>query len=50
MDKLLSQKTGIKAFIAENAEESVVYGTGKALDNLNLISDGTLNIQRNKML
>jgi rod shape-determining protein MreB len=50
MDKLISQKTGIKAYISDNAEESVVFGTGKALDNLNMISDGTINIQRNKML
>lgn len=50
MDKLISEKTGIDARVVDNAIESVVCGTGKALEELNSITEGTLNVQRNKMM
>lgn len=36
LDKLISQETGIPVIVAENALESVVLGTGKALEHLHL--------------
>lgn len=37
MDKLIKKSTGINAMIAEDAISCVAIGTGKALDNLNLL-------------
>ena len=37
LDKLLQEKTGINVMIAEDAVSCVALGTGKALDNLDLI-------------
>lgn len=37
LDKLLSQKTGINVIIADDAVSAVALGTGKALENLDLL-------------
>ena len=37
LDKLLEHKTGIKVIIADDAVSAVAIGTGKALDNLDLL-------------
>jgi rod shape-determining protein MreB len=37
LDKLLEQKTGIKVIIADDAVSAVALGTGKVLDNLDLL-------------
>lgn len=37
MDKLIQNETGIKAFVAEDAESCVAFGTGKALDNISIL-------------
>ena len=50
MDKLISAKTGINTYVAEDPISCVVNGTGKSLEHLSSIQDGTLNIQRNKVL
>jgi len=48
MDKLIEKCTGIETRVAENAVSCVVRGTGKALDDMNELSDGTINVLRNK--
>jgi len=50
MDKLISVKTGIYTLVADDPVECVVMGTGKTLENISAIQEGTLNIQRNKVL
>ena len=37
LDKLLEERTGINIMIAEDAVSCVALGTGKALDNLDII-------------
>lgn len=37
LDKLLQEKTGIRVMIAEDAVSCVALGTGKALDNLDIL-------------
>ena len=37
LDKLLKEKTGINVMIAQDAESCVALGTGKALDNLDVL-------------
>ena len=41
LDKLLQEKTGINVMIAEDAVSCVALGTGKALDNLDIL-DGKI--------
>jgi rod shape-determining protein MreB len=40
LDKLLSSKTGIDVIIADDAVSCVALGTGKTLDNLDLLKGG----------
>ncbi len=49
-DKLLSSHTGIEAHIADDAVSCVAYGTGKALDNLSMMQEGTINISRKRQI
>ena len=37
LDKLLQEETGINVNVAEDAESCVALGTGKALDNLDML-------------
>ena len=39
IDKLIEESTGIKVMIAEDAISCVAIGTGKALDNINLLDE-----------
>lgn len=41
LDKLLQEKTGISVFIAEDAVSCVALGTGKALDNIEVIEQSS---------
>jgi rod shape-determining protein MreB len=41
MDKLLEYKTGIKVIIADDAVSCVAIGTGKTLDNLDVLRKDT---------
>ena len=41
LDKLLQEATGIKVTIAEDAVSCVALGTGKALDNLDVLTEKT---------
>lgn len=44
LDKLLESKTGIETHVADEAVSCVAYGTGKSLDNLTVMQDGTMNL------
>lgn len=42
LDRMLSEKTGIPCYVAEDAVSCVAIGTGLALDNMDLYSNGTV--------
>lgn len=50
LDKLIESKTGIATRIADDAIACVVRGTGKALESIGVLQEGTLNLQRNRAL
>lgn len=37
MDRLIQNETGIRAYVAEDAESCVAYGTGKALEHMEVL-------------
>ena len=49
-DKLVSARTGIHTVIAEDAISCVAIGTGKSLDSLNNMQDGTMNLSRRRQM
>ncbi|MDR0248547.1 MAG: rod shape-determining protein MreB [Oscillospiraceae bacterium] len=49
-DKLIEQKTGIATHVADEAVSCVAYGTGKSLDMVNDMQDGTINLSRRKQM
>lgn len=49
-DKLLAEKTGIRTRIAEDAVSCVAYGTGKSLDHIQEMQDGTMNLLRRRQM
>ena len=49
-DKLVTARTGIHTVIAEDAISCVARGTGKSLDSLNNMQDGTMNLSRRKQM
>ncbi len=49
MCRLIQNETGIKTVIAEGAEECVALGTGKALDNIELLRNYNAGEQRRNM-
>ncbi len=49
-DKLIEQKTGIITHVADEAVSCVAYGTGKSLDMINDMQDGTINLSRRKQM
>lgn len=49
-DKLVAAKTGIPTHVADDAISCVAYGTGKALDNLTAMQDGTMNLGRRRQM
>jgi len=49
-DKLVTARTGITTVIAEDAIGCVALGTGKSLDSLNAMQDGTMNLSRRKQM
>ncbi len=48
MDRLIEKASGIKTFISENPVTSVVIGTGRSLDNMNVLPEGIINISRQR--
>ncbi len=49
-DKLVTARTGIHTVIAEDAISCVAIGTGKSLDSLNNMQDGTMNLSRRRQM
>jgi rod shape-determining protein MreB len=49
-DKLVESKTGIATHVADDAISCVAYGTGKSLDSIGEMQDGTINLSRRKQL
>ena len=49
-DKLIEKHTGIETHVADDAISCVAYGTGKSLEWLGDMQDGTMNISRNKQM
>ena len=49
-DKLVEARTGIHTVVAENAISCVAIGTGKSLDSLGSMQDGTVNLSRRRQM
>ena len=49
-DRMITERTGIPARIADDAVSCVAYGAGKALENLRHMSEGTQNFARRRQL
>ncbi|MBQ9535570.1 MAG: rod shape-determining protein MreB [Clostridia bacterium] len=49
-DKLIEAKTGIATRVADDAISCVAYGTGKALENIDQMQDGTMNLTRRRQM
>ena len=49
-DKLITARTGIHTVVAEDAISCVALGTGKSLDSLGAMQDGTMNLSRRKQM
>ena len=49
-DKLITARTGIQTTVAENAIACVAEGTGKSLDWISTMQDGTMNLSRRKQM
>ncbi len=49
-DKLITARTGIHTVIAENAIQCVAEGTGKSLESIGEMQDGTMNLSRRKQI
>lgn len=48
LDKLVSMKTGMPAYVAENSLECVVKGTGKTIEDLGQLRTVLINARKNK--
>ena len=49
-DKLITSRTGIATAVAENAIACVAEGTGKSLDMITDMQDGTINLSRRRQI
>ena len=49
-DRLIESHTGIETHVADDAISCVAYGTGKSLDNVSDMQDGTMNLSRRKQM
>ncbi len=49
-DQLIFSKTGIRTYVAEDAISCVAIGTGKCLDKVAKLQDGTINLARNRKM
>ena len=49
-DQLVEARTGIHTVVAEDAISCVAQGTGKSLDSLNDMQDGTVNLSRRRQM
>ena len=48
LDKLISQKTGMPVYVAENPLECVVNGTGKTLEDLEKLKTILINARKRR--
>ena len=46
----IEARTGIHTVVAESAISCVAEGTGKSLDSLNAMTDGTVNLSRRRQM
>ena len=46
LDRAIENATGIRTYIAENPSTCVAIGTGRSLDNIQVLPEGTINISR----
>jgi len=49
-DKLVEAQTGIETHVADDAISCVAFGTGKSLDSLDHMQDGTMNLSRRRQM
>ena len=49
-DKLIESHTGIETHVADDAISCVAYGTGKSLETIGDMQDGTINLSRRKQM
>ena len=49
-DQLVTRVTGIKTRVAKDAVSCVAIGTGKSLDNLDMLPEGTINLSRERKI
>ena len=49
-ERLIEARTGIHTIVAEDAISCVAEGTGKSLDSLNAMTDGTVNLSRRRQM
>ncbi len=49
-DQLVTRVTGIKARVADDAVSCVAVGTGKSLDNLDMLREGTINLSNERKI
>ena len=48
LDRLIEHATGIRTYVAENPSTCVAVGTGRSLDNMQVLPEGTINISRQR--
>lgn len=46
LDRAIEHATGIRTYVADNPSTCVAIGTGRSLDNLQVLPDGIINISR----
>lgn len=49
-DKLVESRTSIVTHVADDAVSCVAYGTGKCLESVNEMQDGTINLSRRRQM
>ena len=49
-DKLIESHTGIETYVADDAISCVAHGTGRSLDTIDSMQDGTMNIGRRQQM
>lgn len=50
MDKLVTERTGMRCTVADDADSCVAYGCGKSLSWINRMQEGPINFARRKLL
>ena len=50
IDRLIEQHTGIETHVADDAISCVAFGTGKSLEDVESMQDGTMNLSRRRQM